>query len=63
MTKNTTQSSWTVTLEEDPKTGDLILPFTPDMLAQVGWNFGDTLVWEDLHNGSWSLTKKENKDA
>jgi hypothetical protein len=60
MTKNTTQSSWTVTLEEDPSTGDLILPFTPDMLAQVGWDFGDTLVWEDLHNGSWSLTKKDN---
>jgi len=60
MTKNTTQSSWTVTLEEDPVTGDLILPFTPDMLSQVGWDFGDTLVWEDLHNGSWSLTKKDN---
>jgi hypothetical protein len=62
MTKNTTPSSWTVTLEEDPATGDLVLPFTPDMLAQVGWDFGDTLVWEDLHNGSWSLTKKETKD-
>jgi hypothetical protein len=63
MTNTTKLSSWTVTLEEDPATGDLILPFTPDMLAQVGWDFGDTLVWEDLHNGSWSLTKKENKDA
>lgn len=56
-------NKWTITLEEDPETGDLIMPFTPDMLRQVGWDIGDTLIWEDLHNGSWSLTKKEDKDA
>lgn len=56
-------TSYTIVIEQDPETGDLVLPFTPDMLAQVGWDFGDTIVWEDLHNGSWSLTKKENKDA
>jgi hypothetical protein len=56
-------TSWTVKVEEDPATGDLVLPFTPDMLAQVGWDFGDTLIWEDMNNGSWSLTKKETKDA
>ena len=53
-------NSWTVTLEEDPKTGDLILPFTPDMLAQVGWDFGDVLNWHDNNDGSWTLSKKEN---
>jgi len=56
-------TSWIVKVEEDPVTGDLVLPFTPDMLAQVGWDFGDTLIWEDMNNGSWSLTKKETKDA
>ncbi len=55
--------SWTVKVEQDPDTGDLVLPFTPDMLSQVGWDFGDTIVWEDNNNGTWSLTKKENKDA
>ena len=50
---------WTITLEEDPATGDLIMPFTPDMLRQVGWDLGDTLIWEDMGNGSWTLTKKE----
>ena len=59
MTTNKT-NSWTVTLEEDPKTGDLILPFTPDMLAQVGWDFGDVLNWHDNNDGSWTLTKKED---
>lgn len=53
-------NKWTITLEEDPATGELIMPFPPDLLAQVGWDFGDTLIWEDLHNGSWSLRKKED---
>ena len=55
-------SKWTVTLEEDPVTGDLILPFTPDMLAQVGWDFGDEITWKDNNDGSWSLFKKDAKD-
>lgn len=50
---------WTITLETDPETGDLIMPLPTDLLNQVGWDFGDTLIWEDLHNGSWSLRKKE----
>lgn len=54
---------WTITLEEDPETGDLVMPFPPDMLAQVGWDFGDTLIWEDMGNGSWTLTKKETENA
>ena len=54
---------WTITLEEDPTTGDLIMPFTPDMLRQVGWDLGDTLIWEDMGNGSWTLTKKEIDNA
>ncbi len=55
--------SYTVIVEQDPATGELILPFTPDMLSQVGWDFGDVIEWHDNQNGSWSLTKKENKDA
>ena len=51
---------WTVHLEEDPETGELIMPFPPDLLAQVGWDFGDTLIWEDMHNGSWSLRKQDS---
>lgn len=53
-------TSWIVKLEEDPETGDLIMPFPPDMLAQVGWDFGDTLIWEDLHDGRWSLKRKDD---
>lgn len=53
--------SWTIKLEEDPKTGDLILPFTTEILQEVGWKEGDTIEWIDNKDGSWSLVKKEEK--
>jgi hypothetical protein len=48
-----------VTLEEDPETGDLILPFPEGMLEQMGWTIGDTLNWETKDDGSLYVTKKE----
>ena len=53
----------TITLEEDPETGDLILPFTDEILQEAGWQEGDTLEWTDLKNGSWSLAKKQDETA
>ena len=53
-----TNTSWTITLEEDTETGDLILPFPQDLLDQTGWKEGDVLNWIDNNDGSWSLTKK-----
>lgn len=47
-----------LTIEEDPETGDLILPFTPEILEELGWKEGDTLIWHDNQDGSWSLSKK-----
>lgn len=49
---------WTLTLEEDPETKELILPFTKEILNTVGWKKGDVIVWKNNHNGSWTLTKK-----
>jgi hypothetical protein len=46
-------------LEEDPESGDLILPFPEDMLKEVGWKEGDTLDWKDNKDGTFSITKKE----
>lgn len=54
---------WTITVEEDPETGDAILPLPPDLLELQGWKEGDTLIWNDEGNGSWSLTKKENENG
>ena len=52
---------WTVTLEEDPETGELILPFPDDMLQEAGWQEGDVLKWIDNKDGTWSLVKQEDK--
>jgi len=53
---------YTITIEEDPETGELMLPFSDELMNQLGWNIGDTIIWTDLKNGSWSLTKKEIKN-
>jgi hypothetical protein len=53
---------WTVTVEEDPETGELILPLPSDMLTMQGWGDGDTLEWKEGENGEWFLSKvKEDK--
>lgn len=49
---------WTVQLIEDPETGDLILPLTPDILSQMGWDVGDTLLWEEMTDGGWCIKKQ-----
>jgi hypothetical protein len=50
--------TWTLTVEEDPKTGESILQFPPDLLENTGWKEGDVLEWNDNGDGSWSLAKK-----
>lgn len=57
--KKTGEHSWTVQIQEDGKTKELYLELPPDALAQVGWDIGDTLLWEELDNGDWSLRKKD----
>lgn len=51
-------TSWTLTVEDDPETGDAILNLPPDLLEQTGWKEGDTLIWKDQGDGSWLLEKK-----
>lgn len=53
------QLSWTVILEEDPDTGEIILPLPNDMLKQLGWEEGTNIYWIDNKNGTYTLTDKE----
>lgn len=53
-------NSWTITVEEDPNTGELILPLPQDLLTMQGWQEGDTLEWIDNNDGTWSLKKADN---
>ena len=53
-------SKWTVKLEEaDDGSGDLVIPFTDEQLAEAGWKEGDTIEWIDNDDGTWTLRKKE----
>lgn len=51
--------SWTVIIEEDVETGDVILPFPQEMLDEVGWMPGDNLKWIDRGDGTWEIRKVE----
>ena len=53
------KKSWTVIIEEDPETGDAILPLPQEMLDEVGWKSGDNLNWIDRGDGSWEIRKVE----
>lgn len=59
--KKTLVESYTVTIEEDPETGDIILPLTNEILESVGWKEGDVIDWIDNKDGSWSLIKVPRK--
>ena len=55
-------SRYVITIEEDPETGELVLPFSDEMLAEIGWAVGDTITWEVHQDGSWSLRKKDGNE-
>jgi hypothetical protein len=46
-----------VKLEQD-ENGDLILPLGDELCESVGWKIGDTIVWKDNEDGSWTMSKK-----
>jgi hypothetical protein len=52
------KKSWTVTLEEDKETNELILPFPEDLLTEMQWKEGDVLDW-NVVDGFVIITKKE----
>jgi hypothetical protein len=54
---------WTVTIEEDPSTGELILPLPLDLLKLQGWCEGDTINWIDNKDGTWSIQKANDNDS
>ena len=59
------ESKWTVTIQEDPETGDLILPLPEGMCEKLGWDVGNTLLWNKAASGdgSFILSKKIPKQT
>ena len=37
--------------------GELMLQFPPEMLEELGWQPGDTIVWDDDENGNIIVRK------
>ena len=58
MQDNVKRTSWTLTVEEDPETGDNVLTFPEDLLESAEWREGDLIEWIDCEDGSWLLKKK-----
>jgi hypothetical protein len=59
---NNKDSTWIITLEEDPETGDLIMPLPDDLLKEAGWEVGDELTWDvNIQEQTATLTKKMEK--
>lgn len=56
------ETTWVITLEEDPETGDLIMPLPEELLASQGWKIGDTLTWDfDNDSQTATLSKKDQQ--
>ena len=53
--------TWTISLEKDPETGDLILPLNDDILEGTGWKTGDNIEWIDNKDGRWTMKKIETQ--
>ena len=39
---------------------DLILPLPSSVIKDLGWKIGDTVIWTDNNDGSFSLTAAES---
>jgi hypothetical protein len=45
----------------DEETGEHMLEFPVDLMAEVGWEIGDNITWTDNKDGSFTLSKSVNK--
>jgi hypothetical protein len=46
-----------VITQEDPETGDILLPIPPILLEQLGWKEGDEIDFSIDDKGKWILKR------
>ena len=58
--KNPAQSydNYEVITQEDPETGDMLIPIPPQLLAELGWKEGDEIDFSINENGRMVVKKK-----
>lgn len=54
---NNNPDSYEIITQEDPETGDLIVPIPPMLLKQLGWVEGDTIEFTKDDQGRYVLSK------
>ena len=47
----------TVEVRNDPETGDPFIEFPDEFMDKLDWKEGDTLIWEEQSDGSWTVRK------
>lgn len=45
-------------VEYDKDTGEYVLPLGDELCKQLGWAVGDTLIWIDNKDGTFTVKKK-----
>lgn len=53
---------FTGVVQYDANFDEYFIVFDDQLTKDLGWKVGDTLVWKDNNNGSYTLTKKEAED-
>jgi hypothetical protein len=48
-----------IVMENPDNPDELILDLGEEICGPLGWVEGDTIVWTDMGNGSWQLSKKQ----
>ena len=48
-----------IVMENPENPEELILDLGEEICGPLGWVEGDTIVWTDMGNGSWKLTKQQ----
>ena len=50
--------SFEVITQEDPETGDMLIPIPPQLLKDLGWKEGDEIDFSINENGRMVVKKK-----
>jgi hypothetical protein len=59
-----TRYSFVRTLVEDPEhPGEILLDLGDELCEHLGWKEGDTIVWKDNQDGTWTLSKAPATDV
>lgn len=58
MEQQMNNKQWSMAVEKDTDSDELILTFPDDLIEQMDWQIGDTLIWTDNQDGSWTLSKQ-----